>query len=102
MGVSEWAIVIAAFGTMIMQVIGRIQAWQLAVIAARAEHKQETSAAILVEKVGQVHHTVDGTTSKLTDQVAVLAKENATLREQIVGFRERDATTAQLAREAKA
>lgn len=101
MSAAEWAVVIAAIGTVALQVIGRLQAWQLAVIALRSEHKQETRGAVLVEKVSNVDKMLDGTTSKLTEQVAALAKENAMLREQIVGFRERDATTAQLAREHK-
>ncbi len=51
---AQWSIIIAAIGTVILQVIGRLQSWQLAVIAARAEAKQEAATAKLDEDLEAV------------------------------------------------
>lgn len=101
MSAAEWAIIIGAGGTVLLQIIGRVQAWQLAVIAARTETQAKANQQTTIDKVEGVSKLVDGTTSKLTDQVAELSRENAALRAQVAGYIARDATTAQIAREHK-
>jgi len=92
--------IIFASGSLILQIIGRVQAWHLAVIAARTEVKTDLGREVLVKDVGRVHSLVDGTTSKLIGENAALASANAALREQVSGFVERDAGIAAAARTA--
>lgn len=98
MDVNSWMILIGVVGTLVLQILGRIQAWHLAVIAARTEVKTELNRSELGTKVDQVQQKVDGSLSKLVAEVAALAEANASLREQVSSLIERDLTTAGIAK----
>jgi hypothetical protein len=97
---AQTAIIIAAVGTVILQVLGRLQAWQLAVIAARTEAKSDAGQKATQAELNKVHSLVNSTTSHLLNDLKAISAANTALREQVSGFVERDAVTAQLAREA--
>jgi len=98
MSVIEVTGIIFAIGTLLLQVLGRVQAWHLAVIASRTEVKTDLSREVLGKDVSRVHSLVDGTTSRLISENVALTSANAALREQVSAYIERDASTAAVAR----
>lgn len=102
MDAQGWIVLVAAIGTLVLQVLGRVQAWHLAVIAIRSEAKQDAAQRESSKDVAAVHALVNSQMSALQAELRRSNEEVAELKARLASSVERDARTAEAARKAGA